>query len=70
MLRRRFVRHPGGDTSDRSIGLRDNDQISPAMGELPEDEHRLAASRMKRIVDPSLDRVGAGSMCLFRTRKR
>ena len=66
MVRGRFVRHPGGDTGDRSVGLRNNDQISPAIGVLPEDEHRLAASTMKRIVDSSLDRVVAGSMCLFR----
>jgi len=62
----RFAGHPRGDAGDRSVGLRNNDQIGPAIGVLLEDEHRLAAPRMKRIVDPSLDRVVAGSMCLFR----
>ena len=66
MLRGRLVRHPGGDTGYRSVWLRNDDQIGPAIGELPEDEHRFAAPRMKRIVDPSLDWLLAGSMCLFR----
>ena len=65
MLRGRLVRHPGGDTGDRSVRLRNDDQIGPAIHKLPEDEHRLAASRMKRTVDSSLDRVVAGSMYLF-----
>src|SRR5271165_5325444 len=68
MLRGRLVRHPGGDTGDRSVWLRNDDQIGPAIRELPEDEHHLAASRMKRIMDPSLDWLLAGSMCLFRAK--
>ena len=66
MTRRRFFDHPCGDAGDRSVGLRNDHQFDAAIGESPGDEHRLAASRMKRIVDPPLDRVVAGSMCLFR----
>jgi hypothetical protein len=66
MLRSRFVRHPCGDAGNRSVGLRNGDQIGAAVGVLPDDEHRLAVLRMERIKDPSLDRVLAGSMYLLR----
>jgi hypothetical protein len=66
MLRSRFVRHPRGDAGDRSVGLRNDNQIGATMGVLLDDKHRLAAPRMERIVDSSLDRVLAGSMSLFR----
>ncbi len=66
MLRSRFVRHPRRDAGDRSVGLRNDNQIGATVGVLPDDEHRLATPRMERIVDPPLDRVLAGSMSLFR----
>jgi len=66
MLRSRFVRHPRGDGSERSVGLRNDNQIDATVGVLLEDKHCLAEPRMERIVDPSLDRVLAGSMSLFR----
>jgi hypothetical protein len=65
MPRRRFF-DPCGDAGDRSVGLRNDRQFDAAIGESPGDERRLAASRMERIMDPSLDRLVAGSMCLFR----
>jgi hypothetical protein len=66
MLHSRFVRHPRGNAGDRSVGLRNDDQIGAAVGVLPDDEHRLAIPRMERIVDPPLDRVFVGSLSLFR----
>jgi hypothetical protein len=66
MLRGRFVRHPRGDRGERSVGLRNDNQIDATVGVLLDDEYRLAAPWMERIVDPSLDRVLADSMSLFR----
>src|SRR6202049_5323162 len=66
MPRRRFVRHPCRDAGDRSVGLRNGNQIGATVGVLLDDKHRLAAPRMERIVDPPLDRVLAGSMSLLR----
>jgi len=66
MPRRRFFDHPCGDAGDRSVGLRNDHQFDAAIGESPGDEHRLAAPRMEWIMDPSLERLVAGSMCLFR----
>src|SRR6516225_3637181 len=65
-MRRRFVRHPRRYAGDRPVGLRNNDQLSTTVGILPGNEHGLAAPGMKRIVNPPLDRVLVGSMCLFR----
>ena len=56
------------DAGDRSVGLRNDDQIGAAIGVLPDDEHRLAAPGMERVVDPPLDRVLVGSMSLVRTK--
>jgi hypothetical protein len=66
MLRSRFARHPRRDAGDRSVELRNDNQIDATVGVLPDDEHRLAAPRMERIVNPTLDRVLAGSMYLLR----
>jgi hypothetical protein len=68
MLSSRFVRHPRGDASDRSVGLRNDNQIGATVGVLPDNEHRLAAPRMERIVDPPLDWVLAGSSICFEQR--
>src|SRR5947207_15988082 len=66
VLRRRFVCHPRRYASDRAVGLRNNDQLRTTVGILPGNEHGLAAPGMKRVVNPSLDRVLAGSMSLLR----
>jgi hypothetical protein len=60
------VRHPFWDAGDRSVGLRDDNKIDPAICKSPENGHTLAAARMERIRDPHLDRVLAGSLSLFR----
>ena len=64
-MRRRLVRHPGRDASDRPVGLWNDDQFRAAVGVLPDDRHSLAAPGMERIADPPLDRLLAGSMSLF-----
>src|SRR5205814_6609425 len=66
VLRRRFVCHPRRYASDRAVGLRNNDQLSTTVGILLGNEHGLAAPGMKRVVNPPLDRVSAGSMSLLR----
>ena len=66
MTRRRFVRHPRWYAGDRSVGLRNDHQLSITVGVLPENEHTLAATRMERVVNPPLDRVLTGSMSLLR----
>src|SRR5438477_5116634 len=66
VLRRRFVCHPRRYASDRAVGLRNNDQLRTTVAILPGNEHGLAAPGMKRVVNPSLDRVLAGSMSLLR----
>src|SRR6267143_7053650 len=66
VMRRRFVRHPRRYAGDRPVGLRDNDQLSTTVGILPGNEHCLAAPGMKRVVNPPLDRMLAGSMSLLR----
>src|SRR5437764_11223676 len=66
VLRRRFVCHPRRYASDRAVGLRNNHQLRTTVGILPGNEHGLAAPGMKRVVNPSLDRVLAGSMSLLR----
>jgi hypothetical protein len=43
-----------------------NDQLSATVGILPGNEHGLAAPGMKRVVNPPLDRMLAGSMSLLR----
>src|SRR6266446_2531239 len=65
-MRRRFVRHPRRYAGNRPVGLGNNDQLSTPVGILPGNEHGLAAPGMKRIVNPPLDRVLAGSMSLLR----
>jgi hypothetical protein len=60
------VRHPFRNAGDRSVGLRDDNKIDPAICESPENGHILAAARMERIRDPHLDRLLAGSLSLFR----
>src|SRR5271156_4349730 len=65
-MRRRFVCHPRRYASDRAVGLRNNDQLSTTVGILLSNEHGLAAPGMKRVVNPPLDRVSAGSMSLLR----
>jgi hypothetical protein len=62
MLRSRFVRHPNRDAGDRSVGLRNSDQLNSTVGVLLDNEHGLATPRMERIVDPPLDRLLTGSM--------
>jgi hypothetical protein len=64
-MRRRFVRHPRRFAGDRPVGLRNNDQLSTTIGILPGNEHGLAAPGMKRVVNPPLDRMLAGSMSLL-----
>jgi len=54
--------HPFRNPGDRAIGLRNHDEIDATIGESPKNGHRLSASRMKRIPDPSLDLLLAGSM--------
>jgi hypothetical protein len=66
VTRRRLVRHPRGYAGDRSVGLRNDDQLRATKRVLLGDEHDLAASRMEPVVDPGLDRVLAGSMYLLR----
>src|SRR6202022_2267000 len=66
VMRRRFVRHPRRYAGYRPVGLRNNDQFSTTVGVLPGNEHDLAAPGMKRVVNPPLDRVLAGSMSLLR----
>src|SRR5438270_4303783 len=66
VLRRRFVCHPRRYARDRAVGLGNNDQLSTTVGILPGNEHGLAAPGMKRVVNPPLDRVSAGSMSLLR----
>src|SRR5207245_5530783 len=66
VLRRRFVCHPRSYARDRAVGLGNNDQLSTTVGILPGNEHGLAAPGMKRVVNPPLDRVSAGSMSLLR----
>src|SRR5258708_25629653 len=70
MMRRRFVRHPLGYAGYRPIGLWNYDQLSTTVGVLPDNEHGLAAPGMKRIVNPPLDRMLAGSMSLLRAAPR
>ena len=41
-------------------------QFEQLMGDAPENEHTLAAPRMKRVVNPPLGRVLTGSMSLLR----
>src|SRR5215831_14120365 len=66
MMRRRFVRHPRRYASHRPVRLRNYDQLSTAVGVLPEDEDDLAATGMERVINPPLCRVLAGSMSLLR----
>src|SRR5215471_8307224 len=66
MMRRRFVRHPRRYASHRPVRLRNYDQLSTAVGVLPEDEDDLAATGMERVINPPLYRVLAGSMSLLR----
>jgi hypothetical protein len=67
-VRRRLMRHPCGKAGRRPIGLRDDDQINASIRITPLNKHDLAAARMKRIRDPRLDRLLAGSLSLFRTK--
>src|SRR5262245_34016484 len=60
------MRHPFRDAGDRAIRLRDNNKINATIGESPKNRHHLAATRMKRIRDPNLNRLLAGSLSLFR----
>jgi hypothetical protein len=39
--------------------------LQDTVGILPGNEHGLAAPGMKRVLNPSLDRVSAGSMSCF-----
>jgi hypothetical protein len=57
--------HPFRNPGDRAIGLRTHDEIYVTVGESPKNGHHLSASRMKRIPDPSLDLLLAGSMSMF-----
>src|SRR5262245_53167968 len=66
-VRRLLVRHPFRDAGHRAVGLRDDDEINVTIGESPENRHHLTAARMKRIRDPHLNRLLAGSLSLFRT---
>src|SRR5262245_42877291 len=62
------MRHPFRDAGERAIRLRDNNKINATIGESPKNRHHLAATRMKRIRDPHLNRLLAGSLSLFRTK--
>jgi len=66
MMRRRFVRHPRGYAGYRPVERRNYNQLSTAVGVLPDNEHDRAATGMERIVNPPLDQVLAGSMSLLR----
>ena len=58
------LRHPGRDQSERAVWL-NHDQVILACEPPPErDQHHLAASRMKRIVDPDLERRTPGIVTL------
>jgi hypothetical protein len=59
-LRSPFVRHPFRDAGDRSVGLRDDNEIDAAICESPVNRHILAAAWMERICDPYLNLVLAG----------
>ena len=63
-MRRRLMRHPCGNAGHRPIGLWDDDQINAPIRIAPLNKHDLAAARMKRIRDPRLDRLLAGSLSL------
>jgi hypothetical protein len=56
------VCHPFWDAGNRSIRLRDDDQINAAIGESPLNKYPFAKARMERIHDPRLDRLLAGSL--------
>jgi hypothetical protein len=60
-----LLSHPFRNPGDRAIGLRDRDEIDATVGESPKNGHHLSAPRMKRIPDPSLDLLLAGSMSMF-----
>src|SRR5262249_5447363 len=64
--RRRLMRHPFRNAGNRTIGLRDDDQINASISIAPLNEHGLATARMERIRDPRLDRLLVGSLSLFR----
>jgi hypothetical protein len=65
MMCRRFPRHPRRNAGDRSIGLRNDNHLNIAIGIPAANQHHLTASRMKWIVNPSLNFVLMGSMKLF-----
>ena len=68
VARRRLVRHPFGDTGNRSVRLRNDDQPRATKRVLLGDEDDLAASGVERVMDPGLGRVLAGSMKLLRAK--
>jgi hypothetical protein len=64
-MRRCIVRHPRRYAGARPVRLRNDDELNAAIGESPDYQYGLAASRMERIVDSPFDGVFAGSMSLF-----
>ena len=65
VVRRRFACHPGRDAGDRSIGLRNDDEVEATVGQSPQNEHGLTAPGVEWIVDPPFSGVLVGSMSLF-----
>ena len=66
VTRRRLVCHPRGYIGDRSVRLRNGDQLGAAVGIPLEDEHGFATPGVERVVDLPLNGVLVGSMSLFR----
>jgi hypothetical protein len=58
------LRHPGRDQSERPVWLNHAQVILACESPLKHDRHHLAASRMKRIVDPDLERRTPGIVTL------
>jgi hypothetical protein len=60
--------HPRRNASERAVWLQDDHEFDTPVLELPTDQHALAESGMKSVVDPPFNQVFVGSMSPFRTR--
>jgi hypothetical protein len=60
------MRHPRGDAGKRAVGLQNDHQLYTTKFEAPGNRHRLAASWMEPIVDPTFNNLFLGSMSPFR----
>jgi hypothetical protein len=60
------MRHPRWDAGKRAVGLQNDHQLYAAMFEAPGNRHRLAASWMEPIIDPTFNNLFLGSMSPFR----